>query len=62
MNIEIKYPVVMYENITYIPEDVIGFVTGKTVFSEDGIGVICDGSLTDSEKALVIKYLKEGEI
>ena len=61
-NIEIKYPVVMYENITYIPEDVIGFVTGKTVFSEDGIGVICDGSLTDSEKALVIKYLKEGEI
>lgn len=58
----ITYPVVMYENITYIPEEVLSFVTGKSAFSADGIGVICDGQLTDAEKASVIEYLKEGEI
>ena len=60
--ITIKYPPVMYENITYIPEEAVSFITGKSAFSADGIGVICNGQLTDVEKASVIKYLKEGEI
>lgn len=56
--ITIKYPPVMYENITYIPEEAVSFITGKHAFSADGIGVICDRELSDAEKASVIKYLK----
>lgn len=58
--IYVAYPAVMYNSATYIPEEIVSIVTGKTIFSKDGCGVICGSAeLTQQQRETVIECAQE---